>query len=422
MKNGLNSKSYEITHIPYSGFHSDLVSINFFVPLKRETVSSYALLSAILTTCSKEYKDYRELNIKLSSLYGADMSSSVFKVGDYLCVKFSISSIKNELAFNNEKPMEEAILLLLNQIFEPNIENGLFCENDIKREKRILIEHIESELNNKRLFARAKLIENMFSDEDYGAFRYGDVNTIKKLTANDLVNTWQEMLNTAFVKINVIGEELTNLIKGEIDKRFNNLNRQEITNINATKPAKTRETVKTVTEHYDVAQGKLVMGFNCEQGGDKETVSTLVMCDIFGGAPYSRLFTNVREKLSLCYYCSAYSIRSKGYILVDSGVEVQNAEIAEKEILKQLEVVKNGEFSDFEFESSLKGIKDSLLASYDSLNVLDSFYTNRAMEEKCFSPKELAEEVSKVTKDEVVKAASKVQLNTVYKLMPKEGK
>ena len=175
MQTSSSSKTYEILHIPYSGFHSDLFSVNFFVPLKRETVSSYALVASLLTTCSEEYKDYRELNIKLSSLYGADMASTVTKVGDYLCLKFSISTIKDLYAFNNEKPMEEAIRLLLGQIFKPNFENGVFCENDIKRESRILIEHIESELNNKRLFARAKMIENITKKTvDYSLFLYSE--------------------------------------------------------------------------------------------------------------------------------------------------------------------------------------------------------------------------------------------------------
>ncbi len=422
MQSSFNSKSYEILHIPYSGFHSDLFSVNFFVPLKRETVSSYALVASILTTCSKEFKDYRELNIKLSSLYGADMASIVTKVGDYLCIKFSISTIKDLYAFNGEKPMEEAIRLLLGQIFKPNFENGVFCENDIKRESRILIEHIESELNNKRLFARAKMIENMFCDEDYGTFRYGNVKSIKALTAQKLKNAWQEMLSTAFVKINVIGEKLSNSLLAEIDCLFDGLNRENIVERNITKPAKLPTDVKTVTEHYEVAQGKLVMGFNSAQGNDKETVSTLVMCDIFGGGPYSRLFTNVREKLSLCYYCSAYAIRNKGFIMVDSGVESNNAEVAQKEILNQLNAVKNGEFTNSEFEASIKGIKDTLLASYDNLNALDAWYTTRAMEENCMSPKELASAVEKVTKEEVITAAKAVVLNTVYKLMPKEEK
>lgn len=422
MQNSSSLKTYEILHIPYSGFHSDLFSVNFFVPLKRETVSAYALVASILTTCSEEFKDYRELNIKLSSLYGADMSSSVTKIGDYLCIKFSVSTIKDLYAFNGEKPMEEAIRLLLAQLFKPNFENGVFCEKDIKRESRILIEHIESELNNKRLFARAKMIENMFCDEDYGVFRYGDTKSIKALTAQGLKTAWEDMLNTAFVKINVIGETLSDNLVNEIDALFGSLKREKIIDINNTKSAKTAKSVKRVTENYDVAQGKLVMGFNCLQGTDKDTVGTLVMCDIFGGGPYSRLFTNVREKLSLCYYCSAYSIRNKGFIMVDSGVEAQNALVAETEIINQLNQVKNGEFTEQEFTASIKGITDTLLASYDNLNALDAWYTARALEEKALSPKELADCVQKVTKEEVVKAAQAVILNTVYKLMPKEEK
>ena len=170
-------------------------------------------------------------------------------------------------------------------------------------------------------------------------------------------------------------------------------------------------------------QGKLVIGFSSEMHGDDDrSLPLMVMTDIFGGGPYSRLFANVREKMSLCYYCSASSVRQKGLVTVESGVEAGNAERAEKEILAQLDAVKKGEFTDFEFEASLKSIRDSLGTYNDSQVALDTWYALKACNENVYSPDEIAEKLSGITRDDVVKAAAGVKLNTVYKLLPEEDR
>ena len=164
------------------------------------------------------------------------------------------------------------------------------------------------------------------------------------------------------------------------------------------------------------------MGFSCDMYGDDDlSLPLMVMCDIFGGGPYSRLFSNVREKMSLCYYCSASSVRYKGLLTVDSGVEVKNAQKAQDEILNQLEIIKKGEFSDFEFDSSIKSICDSLNTYNDSQNSLDLWYALKINNQNLYSPEDIAEKIKKITKEDVIYAAKGVKLHTVYKLLPKEG-
>ena len=173
-------------------------------------------------------------------------------------------------------------------------------------------------------------------------------------------------------------------------------------------------------EQEAVKQGKLVMGFSCDMYGDDDlSLPLMVMCDIFGGGPYSRLFTNVREKMSLCYYCAASSVRYKGLLTVDSGVEVENADKAIDEILNQLEIMKKGEFSDTEFESSIKSICDALNTYYDSQNSLDLWFALKVNNGN--SPQDIIEKIKQITKEDVIYAANGVNLHTIYKLLPREG-
>ncbi len=410
----------EILYLPNKSFNTTYVSVNFYVPLCKDTVAKYALLPEIMATCSEDYPDYMKLNFKLSSLYGADAVASVSKVGNCLCIKFSASSINNKYTFDGEKVVEDTVGLLLDLIFSPKIENDAFCEDDIKREKRKLIDRIKGDLNEKRIYARNRLIAEMFEDDPYGLYRLGTVEQVLSITGKELYSAFKEMLSSAYVRVHIIGEEEPVGIYERIKQEFSTIDRKNITDIKKVSLLSSRNEVKRVEERMDVAQGKLVMGFNCNGGDDDYTLDIMLMCDIFGGGPYSRLFTNVREKMSLCYYCSAQSVRNKGYITVDCGVEQENAQKAQEAILEQLSIMKEGKFTDFEFESSLKSIKDSLKTYKDSQSGLDVWYTVKAVNEAVYSPDEIIEKLDKVSRADVIKAAESCSINTVYLLLGEE--
>ena len=221
----------------------------------------------------------------------------------------------------------------------------------------------------------------------------------------------------------VIGASLPPRFFESIAERLEGISRAEITDCKLNKPTLPREKPNEITERMAVKQGKLVMGFSSDMCGDDDTsLPLMVMTDIFGGGPYSKLFSNVREKMSLCYYCSAAAVRGKGLITVDSGVEAENADKAKAEILNQLDSVKKGEFTDFEYEASLKSIRDSLNSYNDSQVTLDTWYALKAGNKTLYSPEEIGERVAKITREEIVNAAKGVKLHTVYRLLPKEEK
>lgn len=414
------AEGVEALYLPNKSFNTTYVSVNFYVPLCKATVAKYALLPEVMATCSADYPDYLKLNFKLSSLYGADAVASVSKVGNCLCIKFSASSINNKYTFDGERVVENTVGLLMGLIFSPKTENGAFCEDDLKREKRKLIDRIKGELNEKRIYARNRLIAEMFEDDPYGLYRLGTAEQVSSITGEELYSVWKEMLSSAYVRVHIIGEEEPDGIYERIKQEFTRIERKNITDIKKVSVLKARNEVKRVEERMDVAQGKLVMGFNCGGGDDDSTLDVMLMCDIFGGGPYSRLFTNVREKMSLCYYCSAQSVRNKGYITVDCGVEQENAQKAQAAILEQLSIMKEGKFTDFEFESSLKSIKDSLKTYKDSQSGLDVWYTVKAVNGNIYSPDEIIEKLNSVSKTSVVKAAESCSLNTVYLLLREE--
>ena len=179
--------------------------------------------------------------------------------------------------------------------------------------------------------------------------------------------------------------------------------------------------IRYFTEKMEVNQAKLVIGLRAGMKNNNDSYYAFrVMTDIFGGGPYSRLFTNVREKMSLCYYCGARLIREKGIIIVQSGIEEENYEKAVNEILNQLDIMKNGEFTDDEFNSSIIALSDAFKGVEDSPSALCNFYTAQAFDDEVVTGAQFAERISAVTREQVIECAQKVSVDTVY-LLKGEG-
>lgn len=402
-------------------FSTTHISVNLYLPLSTDTLAANALLPYVLSSCCKEYPDFSALNLKLSELYGADVGGIADKIGDTQVLKFFSFSVEDDLIPEAIKLTAEASNLLFSMIFEPSTKNGSFLKADVERERRLTIEKIEGIINDKRAYAISKIIAEMYKGEAFGELKTGSLEAVKSVTGEDLFKAWQNIICSAKIRIQVVGKTLPDGLFDSLKQRLSGFERKPVALLPSI-PKKANYTPTVIEEKMDVSQGKLVMGF-CTSlvGNDIETAHLAVFADIFGGGPYSKLFKNVREKLSLCYYCAARPNRTKGYLLVDSGVEPKNAELAEKEILNQLEDIKNGKIDAEDFAASIRSIKDTLLCLNDSQAALDNWYSMR-LSGRLVSPEDYAAAIEKVTIDDIVNAANSYTLDTVYKIMPVDSK
>ena len=224
---------------------------------------------------------------------------------------------------------------------------------------------------------------------------------------------YKKMLSSAYVKVQVLSKKMPEGLLDKFSSAFSKINRSE-TKINPS-VAKKHEKVNEYNETAKINQAKLALGLTRKSTDDK--LVHLVLSDIFGGGPYSKLFSNVREKLSLCYYCACRSYRNKGLLMVDSGVEKDNLVKAKASILKEFEDIKNGEFSEELVETSKTSIIDTLLSTEDFETAVDSFYAVRT-NNHLKSIKDAIKEIEAVTKEDIINAANEYTLDTVFTLLP----
>lgn len=406
------AKGVDLLFVQSDRFKTERISVNFYLPLQKEKMAQRALLPHVLTSESALYPDFSALNRKLSSLYSADIFGSAEKLGDLQkinidCCYLSETTLKSDISGS-------VISLLSELIFNPNLKNGEFCKQSVMREKRLTCERIIANYNNKRSYALSQALGFAFKGQAYGELSTGSIDSVKKITPKSLTDAYRDMLESAYVLIVAVAPRLRENLKSTFANAFLNISRNPAALPCATL-LKAQDTVQTQIEKAQVKQAKHVMLFACDLVFDNPLKAVAnVMCDVFGGGTYSLLFSVVREKMNLCYYCAARPKTRKGFISVDCGVDAKNLKKAHDGIIEQFERIKSGDFDDSIIKSSKTALVSSLKGAYDSSAALSGFYANGF--DMSITPAEYADLINSVTKKDVVDLAKRFVLSHTYTL------
>lgn len=414
------AKGVKLLCINSDKFKTNFIRIDFCMPIT-EQLAAQNVLSSFMSHTSKKYKTVKEFNSKIESLYGADFDSGIMCAGEDVKLRFSIEVPDDRFSLDGRKISDDAVDFLVDIISNPNAENGCFDEMNTAREIRFTLENLEAEKNDKRGYALSRLRQLMCKDEPYGIDREKLYKDVENLNSKVLFEAYENMLKTSTIVITACGSIDGEMLKNKFTEFANSIADRDIAKLEPVFVEKADET-RFYKESMDITQAKLVMGLRTGmKNADDNYFAYRVMTDIFGGGPYSRLFTNVREKMSLCYYCNSRIVRDKGIIFIQSGIENQNYEKAKNEILNQLEVMKNGEFTDEEFDSSITALCDAFKGVEDSPAAVCTFYGSQALDEKLVSGKEYAELIADVTREQVTECAKRVTVDTIYLLTGEEN-
>jgi len=398
-------------------FKTGTLSVQLITPINEKTASFGALLPSVLRRGTMSHPDMRSLSTALDLLYGSSIGCTVRKKGENQCIGFAASFIDEEFVPGGEKLLEPMCDLLGELLLDPVTRNGRFLNDYVESEKQNLIDAIRGIINDKRDYADLRLLQEMCRGERYGVDKFGSIARVEKITNQTLFRYYQELLSTAHLELFYCGSAECHRVEEALLTAFSSLTRGPQTEPEPPRRFAAPSQPRLVTEEMDVTQGKLSMGFRCDTDDEPAMILANLM---FGGSSNSKLFLNVREKLSLCYYASSLYHRQKGLITVSSGIEFQNYQRAYDEIMAQLEAVQEGELEDWELE----GARSTLLNSYatvgDSQGKLENFYLGQAATGQHETPADLARAIQDMTAERICRAMSTVKLDTVYFLKGKE--
>ena len=416
-----------LTAIQTDKFKSASLTVTFLTPLRRETASANALVPYVLRRGCRRWSTMGEVSVRLEELYGGAMEPLVGKIGETQSLGLVGSFLDDAYTLEGEAVLEQASELMAALLLEPVTEDGVFRREYVDGERENLVQNIRSQMNDKRSYALLRLTQEMCRGEAYGVDRLGDQDAAAALTPRSAWDAYEALLASAQVELYYCGsadprrvcQALGTLVEGLRAKRRGVPEKLTCQVAPHAAPGGPREAV----ERMDVTQGKLTMGFRT--GGASVWAETypalLVFNALYGGTATSKLFLNVREKLSLCYYASSAVEAAKGILAVSSGVEFDKMAQAQEEILAQLEAVKAGDFTDADLTSARQAVVSRYRGTLDSRAQLEYYWLSAAVTGRDETPEALIARLEQVTAQDVVAVARGLELDTIYRLMGKEG-
>ncbi len=404
-------------------FKTGLLSVTLTIPLRRETAAAGALIPNVLYRGSGHYPDMERLSAATDALYGASLGPAVRQRGESQCVSFLCSVIDDCYALDGSAVLEPAAALMGEVLLDPVTQGGVFRPDYVKGEGANLADRIRARMNDKRGWAIFRLVQEMCAGEFYAVDKLGEAEEALAMTPERLWSDYQSLLSHAGVTFYYGGSAQPERVEETVRRCFAPLMTGRSAQTQCQVLAAPRGAVRTVTEAMDVTQGKLSIGFRTGgiTEGSPDYPALLVLNALYGGSANSRLFLTVREKLSLCYYASSMIDKLKGLMVVSSGVEFRDFDRAQQAILEQLDELRRGSFSQEELSAAVRSVVSGLRGRRDSQGQLeDDCVTKLVCGVKPDDGGELIHAVERVTAQQVVQAAQKIQLDTIYRLTGKE--
>lgn len=401
-------------------FKTNLFAIFLTTPLNKVNVTKDALISAVLRRGCKSIPTQELIAKKLENMYGANFDCGIEKNGDNHVLKFYVESISDDNLPVQENLAKKSLELLCDIVFNPLTENDCFKKDYVDVEKNTLKQIIESKIDNKSNYAFERCIEEMYEDMPYGLYKYGYVEDLENISEKDLCEYYKSLISNCKIDIFASGYNIDNLHENEILDNLNARTPLYIENKNYTGYSKI-DKPKIINENMEITQGKLILGLDILNMQEDENYAATVYNVILGGGANSKLFQNVREKAGLAYNAGSIYIRTRNAIIIRCGIEINNYEKTINLIKDQLKQILNNEFTGENIASAKQLIYASIKGIPDSQDGEISYYFAQELTNKFVNIDEYIEKINKITRQQILDVASKVQINTVYFLKGNEN-
>ena len=394
-------------------FKQGCLSLQLVRPMCREEAAMNALIPAILLRGCENSPDLRAVTLRLDDLYGAAVGTVVRRVGDYQTTGLCCNFMEEKYALPGDKLLAPMIEFLGELMFHPVQENGIFCQDFVEGEKRNLLSAIEAQRNDKRLYASQKLLEHMCKNDSFSIPRLGTAKSVAQVTAQAAWEHYTQIIKTSPIELFYVGAASHGQIVELLTPMFQQLDRAYI-------PAPAQTGFHSCpegrySEALDVSQGKLALGFTTPITlRDPRLVAMQVCNTIFGSGMTGKLFSVIREEMSLCYDIGSSYHGSKGILTVSAGIDFDKEETVLEEVLHQLRLCQEGQITDAELTSAKQAILSQLKATHDSPASIEGYYGTSYLSGMQLTPQQYMDAVEQVTCQQVAEAAKTVQLNTVF--------
>ena len=394
-------------------FKQGCLSFQLVRQMKAEEAALNALLPSVLLRGTRNCPDLRSITEHLDELYGASVSPLVRRIGDYQTTGLYCGFMDDRFALPGDQVLRPMLAFLEELLLDSPLEAGAFLPAFVESEKKNLIATIESELNDKRAYSMSRLLRILCREDTFGVPRLGEKDQVEAITPESLYAHYRSILRSSPIEIFYVGSgeaafvaELLMPLANKLGARGTRLQPQT-----AFHPCEKSDVVETM----DVSQGKLCMGFVTpiiNRGKDFAAMQLLNV--IYGSGMTSKLFQNVREKMSLCYSIGSGYYGTKGIMVVSAGIDFDKEQLTREEVIRQLDICREGGITEQELKAAKEALLSSLRSTHDSPGAIEGYYSTAALSGLVFTHSQYMEAVEAATIEDVVTCAGTLELHTTY--------
>lgn len=404
----------ELHAISAEGLLTEQLNVHFLLPMADKPFGCVVLPKIMADGCRK-YPTRQKMSQRLEYLYASSLWGSVAYYGETLGVTFSASFLKNSVSYDGCDIMGGCLDLLYDVIFDPYLENGTFSEQYTKTQIKNRCDSIKALINNKEHYASVRCAQLMCRGEAIEFTSNTDTSVLEALTAGDIYAQYVRMLKCAPVIIVYAGGD-TERARGLAARISDALGERTVIPYTPVTPVVTPERIRYHEEKQSVKQAHLIIGLRDKtHASDKKLCASAIFEEIFGQSPISRLFRNVREKRSLCYYCSSCHDDANGIMYISTGIDKDDKDEALNEIFAQLRGMTAESITTEELSAAKKSVKNSRLSSLDSAGAMAARCMYRVFfYGKYVSAEDEIKTVQAITPQDVEDIAKGITADTVY--------
>ncbi|HZK25481.1 MAG TPA: pitrilysin family protein [Oscillospiraceae bacterium] len=409
LENGINVYIH-----PTAKFKTILVQLFFHRQLLNDEVTQSALLPAILQRGTGTYPTRQKLALRLEELYGTELMSEVIKKGERQLICYTMDLVHDQFLPEEHQLLRKGLEILHDLLTNPLLAGDTFKADYVEQEKEQHEKVINGLINDKIAYSVERCLQEMCAEEPFSVFKYGSLEQLGKLDATSLFQFYQTFLQESPVDLHIIGDLNVEETFALVQKIFT-YQRGTEKKVPPTKVAVQPREVSYIRDEMDVSQGKLVLGYRTGlHYGDDDYAALVMYNGILGTFPHSKLFQNVREKASLAYYTYSRLEKHKGLMVISSGIETNNYERTLEIINQQVSDMQKGEFSQADVDNTRSGLRNQYLVEEDHPGALINRTVDGILAERVFDTKDLLARLNAVTRDDIVRIAEKIALDTVY--------
>jgi predicted Zn-dependent peptidase len=373
-----------------------------------------ALLPAVLRRGCRRQPTLAKIAAFLENLYGASYGADVSKSGERHMIAFSLDVVNDRFVPRGGRVMAEGVRFLSRVLTQPVRQGKGLNREYVEGEKENLRRHIEALVNDRASYAYERCVRIMCEGEAFERYEYGRVEDLPRIDGASLAAFHREVLETAPADFFVAGDVSPAAVEKLFRGAFTWRNRRPVEPAPPAlrpAPASPRETI----EKMDVEQGHLVIGARTGITWADDGVFALIFANgVLGGFPHSKLFRNVREREGLAYAAGSSTDNAKGLLFLNAGIDPAKYERAVAVTKEQLEALRQGDISDEEMDKTRASLVNRVRSREDNPSSKIAWFHELSLFGRRLTAAESIARYEGVTRDDVVAAARRVKLDTVY--------